>query len=474
MNTILWISYLIVTLWSIINIIFYGMRSTKMISWSLAVIILPFLGPILYYLFGINRRKFKLFKLKQTEKRKLYTETYKELKGGEKSVHEFEDDKQNKIASLIRKNSYFAPYENNSIELLNDGEEAFGAIFDAIEKAEKFIHIQYYILEKGDLLDGFYELFSKKIKEGVEIRMLYDALGSHSIRGKVVKRFKDIGVKAFSSMPIKFGNLLFTLNYRNHRKIVVIDGKVGFTGGFNVSDKYIKSLSDLGIWQDLHLRLEGPVVNSLHRVFIKDYHFASDEDLLLQDKYFPKFEGAGKRIAQVVSSGPDSKYPAIMQQYLAMINSAKKRICIANPYFIPGMPVLEALQIASLSGIEVNLLTPKVSDSLLAKYSMFSGFEALLNVGANIYLRPDFSHSKVIIIDGEIASVGSGNFDYRSFEHNFETNVLVYDKDIARRIEKIFFGHCKKDIQLELVSFKKRSILIKFMEGLAKFFSPLL
>ena len=474
MNTFLWIGYLTVTIWSIVNIIFYGQRSTKMISWSLAVIILPFAGPILYYLFGINRRKFKLFKLKQTEKRKLYSETYKELKGGEQSVHEFTDYKHDKIATLIRKNSYFAPYENNSIELLNDGEEAFGAIFDAIEKAENFIHIQYYILEKGELLDRFYELFSKKIKEGVEIRMLYDALGSHSIRGKVVSRFKELGVKVYSSMPIKFGNLLFTLNYRNHRKIVVIDGRVGFTGGFNVSDKYIKSISDLGVWQDLHVKLEGPVVNSLQRVFIKDYHFASEEDLLLQDKYFPKFDGKGKSIAQVVSSGPDSKYPAIMQQYLAMISGAKKSICIANPYFIPGMPVLEALQIAALSGVEVNLLTPKDSDSLLAKYSMFSGFEALLNVGANIYLRPDFSHSKVIIIDSEIASVGSGNFDYRSFEHNFETNVLIYDKDIAKKIEEIFFGHCKKDIQLELVSFKKRSIFIKFMEGLAKFFSPLL
>ncbi len=474
MNTIFWIAYLLVTIWSIVNIIFYGMRSTKMISWSLAIIILPFLGPILYYLFGINRRKFKLFKLKQTEKRKLYSETYKELKGGEKSVHNFDDYKHDKIASLIRKNSYFAPYEGNKIELLNDGEEAFGAIFKAIEEAEKFIHVQYYILEKGELLDRFYELFSKKIKEGVEIRMLYDSLGSHSLRGKVVKRFKDIGVKAFSSMPIRFGNLLFTLNYRNHRKIVVIDGKIGFTGGFNVSDKYINPISDLGLWQDLHLRLEGPVVNSLQRVFIKDYHFAGNEDILLNDKYFPKIEANGSSIAQVVSSGPDSKYPAIMQQYLAMINSAKKSICIANPYFIPGMPVREALQIAALSGVEVNLLTPKVSDSLLAKYSMFSGFEALLDVGAKIYLRPDFSHSKVIIIDGEIASVGSGNFDYRSFEHNFETNVLVYDKEIAQKIEKFFFGHCKKEILLKKESFKKRSIYFKFMEGLAKFFSPLL
>ena len=474
MSSVFWIAYAVVTLWSIINIIFYGSRATKMISWSLTVIIMPFLGPILYYLFGINRRKFKLFKLKQDEKRKLYSETYKELKGGEQSVHEFTDYKHNKIASLIRSNSYFAPYEGNKITLLNDGDEAFNSIFKAIEAAQKFIHLQYFILEQGDLLDRLYELFAKKIKEGVEIRMLYDSLGSHALGGKVVKRFKKIGVQAYPSLPIRFGNLLFTLNYRNHRKIMVIDGNVGFTGGFNVSDKYIKPISDLGLWQDMHLKIEGPAVNSLQRIFVKDYHFASNEDLLLQDRYFPKVNAVGTSIAQVVSSGPDSKYPAIMQQYLTMINTAEKSICIANPYFIPGQPVLEALRIAALSGIEVNLLTPKKSDSLLAKYSMFSSFESLLNVGANIYLRPDFSHSKVIVIDGEIASVGSGNFDYRSFEHNFETNMLIYDQQIVQTIDELFRDHCKKNVRLELAKFKNRSIFIKFMEGLAKFFSPLL
>lgn len=474
MNTIFWLAYLSVTLWSIVNIIFNGSRATKMISWSLSVIILPFIGPLLYYLFGINRRKFKLFKLKQTEKRRLYSETYKELKGGEQSVHKFEDYKEDKLASLIRKNSYFAPYEGNDITLLNSGEEAFGAIFKAIEEAKEFIHLQYYILEEGMLLDRFYELFQKKVKEGVEIRMLYDSLGSNSMRGKVVKRFKDIGVKAFPTMPIRFGNLLFTLNYRNHRKIIIVDGKIGFTGGFNVSDKYMKPISDLGTWQDLHLRIQGPLVNSLQRIFVKDYHFAGKEELLLQDKYFPKIEPSGETVAQIISSGPDSKYPAIMQQYLAMINIATKSICIANPYFIPGEPVLEAIRIAALSGVNVTLLTPKKSDSLLAQYSMFSTFDSLLEVGANIYLRPDFSHSKVIVIDSEIASVGSGNFDYRSFEHNFETNAILYDQDKAKQIEELFLRHCTDDVKLELEAFRKRSPFSKFLEGLAKFFSPLL
>ena len=474
MYTLLWLAYLTVTLWSIVNIIFNGSTASKMISWTLSVIVLPFIGPLLYYLFGINRRKFKLFKLKQTEKRKLYSETYKELKGGEQSVHNFEDYKQDKLASLIRSNSYFAPYEGNKVTLLNNGEEVFDAIFKAIDEAKDFIHLQYYILEEGMLLDRFYELFKKKTEEGVEIRMLYDSLGSNSLRGKVVKRFNEIGVKAYASMPIRFGNLLFTLNYRNHRKIVIVDGKIGFTGGFNVSDKYMKPISELGVWQDLHLKLEGPVVNSLQRVFVKDYHFAGEEDLLLQEQYFPKIESSGNAIAQVISSGPDSRYPAIMQQYLAMINIARERICIANPYFIPGEPVLEALRIAALSGVKVTLLTPKESDSLIAKYSMFSTFESLLQVGAKIFLRPDFSHSKVIIIDGEIASVGSGNFDYRSFEHNFETNAILYDKELAAKVEELFDAHCKEEIQLELESFKKRSPFTKFLEGLAKFFSPLL
>lgn len=474
MHTFFWLVYLTVTLWSIVNIIFYGSKATKMISWTLTVIILPFLGPLLYYLFGINRKKFKLFKLKQTEKRKLYTETYKELKSGTQSVHSFKDYKKEKLASLIRKNSYFAPYEGNNITVLNNGKEAFDSILKAIEEAKQFVHLQYYILEEGKLLDRFYELFEKKVKEGVEVRMLYDSLGSNSLRGKVVKRFKNIGVKAYASMPIRFGNLLFTLNYRNHRKIVIIDGKIGFTGGFNVSDKYINPISDLGVWQDLHLRLQGPVVNSLQRIFVKDYHFAGKEELLLQEKYFPQIESTGSTVAQVISSGPDSKYPAIMQQYLAMINLARKSVCIANPYFIPGEPVLEALRIAALSGVKVTLLTPRKSDSFLAKYSMFSTFEDLLEVGTNIFLRPDFSHSKVIIIDAEIVSVGSGNFDYRSFEHNFETNAILYDKNIASKIEAFFNDHCKDGLKLEFEAFKKRSPLTKFLEGLAKFFSPLL
>jgi len=264
------------------------------------------------------------------------------------------------------------------------------------------------------------------------------------------------------------------LNYRNHRKIVVIDGHIGFTGGVNVTDKYIKPISKPGIWEDLHLKIKGPVVNSLHRVFIKDYYFASDEDLLLTEKYIPKVTSKGEHLVQIVAAGPDSKQPAIMQQYISMINAADRSICIANPYFIPGPAVIQALKIAAQSGIKISLLIPERSDSKIAKFSMLSRIEQLLAVGIEVYLRPNFSHSKMILIDEEIASVGSGNFDYRSFEHNFETNAILYDKGLTQSLREEFDCICKDCDCLDYESFKNRSTRQKLLEGLAKFFSPLL
>ncbi|MFD0798352.1 cardiolipin synthase [Maribacter chungangensis] len=473
MNTVLWILYGGITLWSLVSIILHGSRPTKSLSWLLAVLLLPFGGALLYYLFGVNRRKFKFFRLKQTEKRKMFDEKYRNLNALDHEL-DFDSVKNKKLATLIKKSTLLSPYDGNKVTVLHGGEETFDSIFKALEKAEHFIHLQYYIFSEGELMDKFHSVFEKKIAQGVEIRLIYDSFGSSSFKGKLKKRFRKIGVKAFPMMPIRFGNLLFTLNYRNHRKILIIDGKVGFTGGVNVSDKYIKPISDLGVWEDLHAKLEGPVVNSLHRIFVKDYHFAGNEDLLLNDTYFPEIKTQGNKIVQIVAAGPDSKQPSIMQQYIGMINAAERCICIANPYFIPGRAVVQALIIAALSGIKVQLLVPEVSDSRMAKFSMFSRFEQLLEVGIEIYLRPDFSHSKMILIDGEIASIGSGNFDYRSFEHNFETNALLYDDELTRGIQNQFDRICGTSDCLDYTTFKDRPVWQRLLEGIAKFFSPLL
>lgn len=473
MNTFLWILYAIVTLRSISSIIFHGNRPTKSLSWFLAVLLLPFAGPLLYYMFGVNRRKFKFFRKKQEDKKKHFEKKYREIHKLDNTV-DFNSPKKKKLSKLIESSTLLKTYCNNNITVLNNGKETFDSIFEALKKAEKYIHLQYYIFSKGELTEEFYSILKEKINTGVEVRLIYDAFGSYSYRNKTIKKFKDIGVKAYPMMPIKFGNLLFTLNYRNHRKIIIIDGEVGFTGGVNVTDKYIKPISNVGIWKDIHIKLEGPIVNSLHRVFIKDFYFASNDEVLLHKKYISKNEIKGKHTAQIVAAGPDSKQPAIMQQYIEMINIAEKCICIANPYFIPSTSVLQALKIAALSGVTINILIPKVSDSLVAKYSMFSRLEELLEVGVNIFLRPDFSHSKMILIDGEITSIGSGNFDYRSFEHNFETNAVIYDSSITKKIQTKFDAICKQDTRLTYNTFKNRPLWHKLFEGVAKFFSPLL
>ncbi|SHJ10647.1 cardiolipin synthase [Aquimarina spongiae] len=472
--TFLIIIYAILTLLAFFHIILFGSRPVKSLSWLLIVLIFPFIGILLYIVFGINRRRIKIYKLKQTVRRRLYDDTFRNHKTKESEL-EFENKQGEKLAKLLKNSSYFDAQPGNHVKVLYNGKKTFDTIFGALQKAEKFIHLQYYIFEEGDLLDRLYKLFEEKIKQGVEVRILYDAIGSYGTRKKMKKKFRSIGAKVYPILPLHFGSILYTLNYRNHRKIIIIDGTVGFTGGVNISDKYIKPNSELGIWDDTHLYLKGPVIDSLHRVFIKDYYFASNEKLLLQEEYLPEIKEEGTITAQIVAGAPDADHPAIMQQYIAMINLAEDYIYISNPYFIPNSAMLEALRIAALSGVTIKLLVPRKSDSWLAKHSMLSFFEELLFLGIEIYQqKDDFLHSKVIVMDGKIASIGSGNFDHRSFEHNFETNALIYDQNIAENVCQNFIKDCEESVILNYESYKKRALHRKLSEGIARFFSPLL
>lgn len=473
MNTFVIISYVVLTLWTLGNIIFHGSTPTKSLAWVLAVVVMPFAGPFLYYLFGINRRKFKFFRWRGARRKQRYIETYEHLEEDYGPV-DFKSPKKERLARLIKSNSHYAPVGGNGITVYDNGKDTFDAIYEAAEQAKEFIHLQYYIFSPGEITERLYQIFERKLAEGVEIRLIYDYVGSYFLDGKIIKRMKAIGVHAYPMMPIRFGNLLYTLNYRNHRKIFIVDGKIGFTGGVNASDKYLYGSKRLGVWKDLHLRMEGPAVNSLHHIFIKDYHFASKEALLTKPRYLSAVPNHGKTVVQIAASGPDSRQPAIMQQYMAMVHLATDKIFIANPYFIPSTEVIQALKIAALSGVKVQLLVPGKSDSRMAKYCMFSFFEELLEAGVEIYLRSDFSHGKMIIIDDEIASVGSGNFDYRSFEHNYETNAILYNKEVAKKLGDTFCTHCEKSTALDYESFKLRPNWERYLEGLSRFFSPLL
>ncbi len=473
MKTTFTILYLVLTVWAIGAVIYHGRRPSRSISWVLAIVALPYLGVVLYYLFGMNRRKFKFYNSKNFERRKHYRFP------GQSTLEKFRvnfdsDIRKKRLSTLINANADTMATCGNKITVLQDGGQTFNALFKTMEEAKHFIHMQYYILEQGGLLDKMLELFERKIKEGVQVRILYDSLGSYHLRGEPKKKFQDIGVDIHPVMPIRLNNLLFSLNFRNHRKIVVIDNKVAFTGGVNVSDKYIKWNSELGKWKDTHLKLEGPIVNDIHLVFLKDYYFASkNEHFQIKDYLFEQDE-VGSACAQVVVGGPDSDHPAIMQQYISMMNQAQRSILIANPYFLPGEAFLQTLKIVALEGVDVTLLIPRKSDSIAAQFAMFSQFEELLTIGVNIYLREDFSHSKILVVDDDLVSIGSGNFDIRSFELNYEANILIYDQEITSELKEEFFAVCKKADIMTLERFRNRPFWRKFLEGLFKFLKPLL
>lgn len=473
MPTYVIILYLLVSFWAAVSVLMNGVRPSRSFAWIVSCFALPFIGPLLYYFFGVNRRKFRFYKLKKHLSRRLYDEkqSASEIESEWESLG---SDAFDRLSKAIAKETSNPAYSGNDVTVYHTGKETYTQLFKTLLLAQNFIHIQYYILENGSVLDELVRILEKKVQEGVEVRVLYDSIGTFSFSGRLKKRLRTADINAYPTMPLRIGNFMYTLNYRNHRKIVIVDGHIGFVGGVNISDRYVNPKSDLGVWADLHLKIRGPAVDSLHRIFIKDYHFASGQGVLPSETYLPTVKEVGTVNIQIVTSGPDSKYPTVMYQYLGMIAMAKRRICIANPYFIPGSTILNALMLASLGGVQVDLLLPSISDSRIAKYSMYSNFEHLLRAEINIYLRSDFSHSKTIIIDDELVSVGSGNFDFRSFEHNFETNALIYDSEIAQGIVKEFDAIAGNIKKLEYKAYKKRAPTQKLMEGFAKLFSPLL
>ncbi|TXD59044.1 cardiolipin synthase [Polaribacter sp. IC066] len=470
---ILGLIHVILFSWAFYNIIYFGVRPSKSLSWVLITLLFPFLGVSVFALFGINRRKIKFFELKETKKRKEYIQQSFKSKG-DSNTDMLKNKKQQKISQLIYSNTNSKVQDKNSVIVLKNGKEAFEAIYKALEAAEVFIHLQYYIIENGEIFSKIVKILEKKLQEGIEVRILYDTLGSYHLNKETKQKLKDMGAELYPETPFKFGSFIFSLNYRNHRKIAVIDNKIGFTGGVNISDEYITEDVGLGIWQDTHLQITGFAVNCIHQSFLKDYYYATNQNLSDDEKYTKMYGHNGDTKIQIVSSGPDYEEAVVMQQYLSFINLAEKSICVLNPYFIPTFSILEAFKIAALSGINVSLLLPAKSDSKVATYGMYSYFESLLKAGVHIYLRDDFSHSKVIFIDDEIASVGSTNFDCRSFEHNYELNAIMYSKKATAELKEEFDERKNKAHKIDLETFRKRSFKQKTLERLSRFFSPLL
>ncbi len=477
--TIALILYFLLALALVVRLFLYGIRPTKTLAWLLAIFTIPVGGMLFYFTFGRNRKKNKFFKLKKTKAISEYlegVEHYYENIGNDKNLEIPEPIKAHiKLVKVITKSAKFLPVTGNELLPLKDGPATFSAIFDAIESAEHFIHIQYYIFEEGELAQKFLAILARKVKEGVKVRLMFDGIGSRELSKKYITSLKLAGIEVYSFLPMRFGSVISSVNYRNHRKIVIVDGLIAFTGGINVSDKYINGDPVLGIWHDMHLQLKGSIVNSLQAVFAMDWTFASGTNDALDSRYFLNHLSPGKSVAQIVASGPDSDFASIHQLYFSIINEAKKYVYITNPYIIPGDALLEALRVSALGGVDVRLLLPANSDSILVKWSVRSYFEDLLEAGVKILLFQDgFLHSKVIVCDDELATIGTANLDIRSFEQNYEVNVLVYEREFAETLRIDFLKDCERSIQIDYKEHLKRPKIERLKEGMAKVFSPVL
>jgi cardiolipin synthase len=453
-----------------------GQSPVRIWTWILIILVFPILGVVLYVFFGMNLRKQKMFDLKKEidyDQFEKFIDRYSEE--AEQKILK-RDDVTTRYIHLIRLltrvNSSLLTF-NNKVKILNDGPETFEAIFSACEKAERYIHLQYYIFIDGELADRFAALFAKKIKQGVEVRLIYDALGSWDLSNKMISRFREIGVKLFPFMPVRFGRLA-RLNYRNHRKILIVDGIIGFTGGINVDDKYIKGDEVMGHWTDTHLMIHGMSVNFLHFVFLSDWLFVTRENLI-KPAMFNKMDPIGETPVQIVSSGPDADYPNILQQYLYILYQAKEYVYIVNPYLIPDSRLSMAIKTVALSGIDVLIIVPRNSESSMIHWTVQSFFSRFLKAGVKIYLfQEGFIHSKVIISDDSVCSIGTANLDIRSFEQNFEVNALIYDKEVTMNMNKQFAIFQNNSKPLTLEEHTARPNIDRVKEKLARLSSPLM
>lgn len=475
------IVYALVVILVSLRVIYDTRDNSKTLAYLLLVIFLPIIGIIVYFSFGVNYRKNKLYSKKLFKDDGLAKRLEKEvheysnrvLSFGLHPVTEFEE-----LARLLINDSLSALTSGNSVQILHNGEGKFPEVLKAIETAKDHIHIEYYIYEDDTIGGILADALIKKAREGITVRFIYDDFGSRSVRRKLSKRMKAAGIEVFPFHKIIFIALANRLNYRNHRKIVVIDGDVGFVGGINVSDRYINSGNSTGVyWRDTHLRIQGPGVYYLQYLFLCDWNFCAGTSLFPDRKFFPFNENpvGDNKIVQIAASGPDSDTPTILFSLLQVIGLAKREILITTPYFIPGENLLSALLIASLGGISVKLLVPGRSDSVFVNAAARSFYGDLLKANVEVYLyQKGFIHSKSMVVDGEIAMVGTANMDFRSFDLNFEVNAIVYDEEIARSLKETFYGDLKCSDKVDKAAWLNRPWPKKLLEKTARLFSPLL
>jgi cardiolipin synthase A/B len=446
-------------------------------AWLMVLLFIPVAGFILYLIFGRRLSNKEIFTWDKKSRLGLLTAVQEQLtaiKNNQLKVQHEEILPYEDLIYMHLKNNDALLSQNNEVEVYTDGQKKFHALIEDIESAENHVHLLYYILRDDKLGQRLAEALKRKAKEGVEVKLLYDDMGSRLLTRNYKRELIEAGVQVESFFPSFIPKVNMKINYRNHRKLAIIDGEIGYIGGFNIGDEYLGFNKRFGYWRDTHLRVEGDAVNNMQTRFILDWNHASRRDIVYEERYY-QAKPKGDVAMQIVSSGPDSEWEQIKHGYLKMILSAKDYVFIQTPYFIPDDSLLDALRVAVLSGIDVRIMIPNKPDHPFVYWATFSNIGDMLNAGAKVYIyQKGFLHAKTIVVDGKIASVGTANIDVRSFRLNFEVNAFLYHQGLAQSLADRFHEDIVESTELTFKLYQSRSKWIRFKEAISRLLSPIL
>ncbi|MED4127137.1 MULTISPECIES: cardiolipin synthase [Shouchella] len=480
MPTYLFAALLVVNILFAVILIFIERKDAQATwAWLLILFFIPLAGFIIYILLGQTLTRRKIFQwegIKKVGLDHLIEQQKKDVLDANFRFRSNTVDENRDLIYMHLMNNDAILTKENHIDIFTDGEKKFNQLLTDIRNAKTFIHIQYYIFRYDGIGKEIIDALTEKAKEGVRVRLLYDDLGSRSMRKKYLKAFREAGGEVGVFFPSKFTIVNLRLNFRNHRKLVNIDGVCGYVGGFNVGDEYLGKKKKFGYWRDTHLRIEGPALAAIQTRFILDWNQAAKEyHISYHSRYFPDIPPNGKSAMQIVSSGPDSEFEQIKNGYLKMIMDAKKSIIIQTPYFIPDKTLLDALQVAAQTGIEVKIMIPNKPDHMFVYWATTSHIGEMLKVGAKIYIYENgFIHNKVLVVDERVSSVGTANIDQRSFKLNFEVNAFIYDSSIARQLIHDFAEDVKVSTLVTTELYEARGKRVRFKESISRLLSPIL
>ncbi len=470
-TTLIILLYVYTTISTISVLLLENRNPVKSISWVLVLLFIPILGLWLYLLLGQDYRRKKII-----SKKSIYRVIDRPVASFD--INRLDTDSmtenQLKLVKLLYKNSNSAGYANSKIEIYTSGTSTFSSLFEEIKKAKDHIHLQFFIFDDDRISNKLRELLIKKAKEGVRVRMIYDYWGSFKLSNSYVNSLREAGIYVNAFLPFRWKiSRNSKINYRNHRKLVVVDGKIGFIGGLNVADRYIYGNS-LGKWRDTFVRLEGAAVHGLQLLFMVDWYFV-DRKFIDGPEYFPIPQEFDENLIQLVSSGPDTDWESIMQGIASAIMSATKYVYIHTPYYMPTDVIADCVEIAALSGVDVRLMIPVRSDSPLSDASTSSYLGTVLEAGVRVFrYKKGFLHSKAIVIDDFISIIGSTNFDERSFAQNFEANAFIYDSKTGEQLKELFLNDIKNCEEMTLDEWNNRQRRQKLKESFARLFSPIM